>query len=74
MSSIIKRIKKFRKRFIQGINLQNIKRFEICAGEVVKIAEAVTPHLIKLSPKLESVLGSQKFKEYRKEFVSQTIY
>ena len=36
--------------------------FRYC-GQVLKIAEAVSPQLIKLSPKLESVLGSQRFKD-----------
>ena len=40
-----------------------LKDLRYVAGEVVKIVEAVAPHLIKISPKLESVLGSQKFKD-----------
>ena len=63
MSSIIKGIKSLGKRFISGLNLQNAKRFLDTSAQVLKIAEAVSPQLIKLSPKLESVLGSQRFKD-----------
>ena len=74
MSSIIKGIKSIGKRFISGLNMANAKRFLDTCAEVIKNVEAVSPQLIKLSPKLESVLGSQKFKDIFKEFVSQTIF
>ena len=51
MSSIIKGIKSIGKRFISGLNLQNAKRFLDTSAQVLKIAEAVSPQLIKLSPK-----------------------
>lgn len=66
MSGIIKSLKSIGKRFVQGINLQNMKRFLDPGAEILKITDAVAPSLIKVSPVLEKLLNSDTYKNVLK--------
>ena len=66
MSGIVKSLKSLGKRFIQGLHLQNAKRFLDTSAQILKVTDAVAPSLIKVSPHLEKILNSDTYKNVSK--------